>query len=51
MYSPKIKEKSVKELWRLKQKTKKSMARMANEAIEFYLKKEKTKLDKHRWAV
>lgn len=38
MYSPKIREPLVRELYQLKQREKKPITRLANEAIEIYLK-------------
>lgn len=43
MYSPRIKPELVKRLWKLKQKTKRSMVELANEAIELYFEKEKNR--------
>lgn len=43
MYSPKIKPELVKRLWKLKQKTKRSIVELANEAIELYLEKKKNR--------
>lgn len=37
MYSPKIKEEHVRDLYRLKQKVKRPITHLANEAIEQYL--------------
>ena len=39
MYSPKIDEKLIPELYRLKQTTKKPMTKMVNEAVVEYLQK------------
>ena len=39
MYSPKIKEEHVRELYRLKQILKRPITHLANEAIEQYLNK------------
>ena len=39
MYSPKIKEEHVKDLYRLKQIVKRPITHLANEAIEHYLNK------------
>lgn len=39
MYSPKIKETLIPELYRLKQKTKKPMTQLVNEAVTEYLQK------------
>ena len=41
MYSPKIDEKLIPELYKLKQITKKPMTKMVNEAIIQYLQKRK----------
>jgi len=41
MYSPKIAEKLIPQLYRLKQTTKKPMTKMVNEAVIEYLEKRK----------
>jgi len=41
MYSPKIKEELVCELYRLKKKTGRTMTKLANEAIRQYIEKQK----------
>lgn len=41
MYSPKIDENQIRRLYRLKHKTKKTIAQMVREAVEEYLKKQK----------
>jgi hypothetical protein len=43
MYSPKIDERLIPELYRLKQTTKKPMTKMVNEAVVEYLQKCKEK--------
>ena len=46
MYSPKIKESLIPELYRLKQQTKKPMTVLVNEAVIAYLQKCKEQSDK-----
>lgn len=41
MYSPKIKEELVYELYRLKKKTGRTMTKLANDAIRQYIEKQK----------
>jgi hypothetical protein len=45
MYSPKVDEKLIPELYRLKQKTKKPMTQMVNEAVIEYLQRCKEQTD------
>ena len=45
MYSPKIKESLIPELYRLKQQTKKPMTVLVNEAVIVYLQKCKEQSD------
>jgi predicted transcriptional regulator len=46
MYSPKVKEELVRELYQLKQQTKRPMTRMVNEAIEEYFERRKNNYGK-----
>lgn len=47
MYSPKIDEKLIPELYKLKQKTKLPMTTLVNQAIAQYLKEEEKKGGEH----
>lgn len=48
MYSPKVKEELVRELYQLKQLNKKPMTNMVNEAVIEYLRRRKEKNGKAR---
>jgi len=48
MYSPKIREKLIRAMYQIRQETGKPMTKQANEAIEEYIQRMKSKISRDR---